>query len=264
VVAHRRERRVRVAGLDRTEDGPVFAVRGLGLVLLGEPALDPEAQQRPGALQEVLEHDIVGADGDLQVEPDVGLEERVEVLERVGHHLDVTAQLLDVGVGGPLGGVGGRLDLEPAPHLDELARACRVQHETPAEGGRQQLRGLVAQVGARARTHRDDAEDLEGGQGLADGRPPDAETFGELPLGREARPGGVGVPYEAARAMLYGHTWIALTNGLRGSNPFSDACHIAMDYGRESIVRDDWKKIFDDSQLDSVIARMLKIDAVRR
>ena len=75
---------------------------------------------------------------------------------------------------------------------------------------------------------------------------------------------GVGVPYEAARAMLYGHTWIALTNGLRGSNPFSDACHIAMDYGRESIVKDDWKKIFDDSQLDSVIARMLKIDAVKR
>ncbi|KQR47232.1 oxidoreductase [Frigoribacterium sp. Leaf164] len=75
---------------------------------------------------------------------------------------------------------------------------------------------------------------------------------------------GVGVPYEAARAMLYGHTWIALTNGLRGSNPFSDACHIAMDYGRESIVKDDWKKIFDDSELDSVIARMLKIDAVQR
>jgi hypothetical protein len=75
---------------------------------------------------------------------------------------------------------------------------------------------------------------------------------------------GVGVPYEAARAMLYGHTWIALTNGLRGSNPFSDACHIAMGYGRESIVKDDWKKIFDDSQLDTVIAKMLKIDAVKR
>ena len=75
---------------------------------------------------------------------------------------------------------------------------------------------------------------------------------------------GVGVPYEAARAMLYGHTWIALTNGLRGSNPFSDACHIAMDYGRESIVKDDWKKIFDDSELDKVIAQMLKLDAVRR
>ncbi|WP_242682170.1 phosphogluconate dehydrogenase C-terminal domain-containing protein [Herbiconiux sp. SYSU D00978] len=71
---------------------------------------------------------------------------------------------------------------------------------------------------------------------------------------------GVGVPYEAARAMLYGHTWIALTNGLRGSNPFSDACHIAMDYGRESIVRDDWKKIFSDDQLDYVIGRMLKLE----
>lgn len=74
----------------------------------------------------------------------------------------------------------------------------------------------------------------------------------------------VGVPYEAARAILYGHTWIALTNGLRGSNPFSDACHLAMGYGRESIIKDDWKKIFDDDQLDSVIAKMLKIDAVRR
>ena len=74
----------------------------------------------------------------------------------------------------------------------------------------------------------------------------------------------VGVPREAARAILWGHTWIALTNGLRGSNPFSDACHIAMGYGRESIIKDDWKKIFDDSELDSVIAKMLKIDAVRR
>jgi len=74
----------------------------------------------------------------------------------------------------------------------------------------------------------------------------------------------VGVPREAARAMLYGHTWIAMTNGLRGSNPFSDACHIAMGYGREKIIKDDWKQIFEDSELDGVIAKMLKIDAVRR
>lgn len=74
----------------------------------------------------------------------------------------------------------------------------------------------------------------------------------------------VGVPREAARAILHGHTWIALTNGLRGSNPFSDACHIAMRYGRESIIKDDWKRIFDDRELDQVIAKMLKIDSVRR
>jgi D-apionate oxidoisomerase len=75
---------------------------------------------------------------------------------------------------------------------------------------------------------------------------------------------GVGVPREAARAMLYGHTWIALTNGLRGSNPFSDACHIAMGYGRDKLIKEDWKQVFDDAELDSVIAKMLKIDAVRR
>ncbi|PXY17938.1 phosphogluconate dehydrogenase C-terminal domain-containing protein [Prauserella flavalba] len=74
----------------------------------------------------------------------------------------------------------------------------------------------------------------------------------------------VGVPESAARAMLLGHVQVALTNTLRGSNPFSDACLIAMDYGRETIVKDDWKKIFDDRELDKVIARMLKIDAVKR
>ncbi|MFS8198334.1 phosphogluconate dehydrogenase C-terminal domain-containing protein [Streptomyces sp. CWNU-52B] len=74
----------------------------------------------------------------------------------------------------------------------------------------------------------------------------------------------VGVPEKAARAMLLGHTQVALANTLKGSNPFSDACLIAMDYGRESIVRDDWKKVFDDGELDKVITRMLKIKEIKR
>ncbi len=74
----------------------------------------------------------------------------------------------------------------------------------------------------------------------------------------------VGVPEAAARAMLLGHTQIALTNTLRGSNPFSDACLIAMNYGRNAIVRDDWKTIFEDAKLDQVIATMLRIDALVR
>jgi hypothetical protein len=74
----------------------------------------------------------------------------------------------------------------------------------------------------------------------------------------------VGVPEAAARAMLLGHTQVALANTLRGSNPFSDACLIAMEYGRETIVKDDWKKIFDDSELDKVLARMLHLDAIDR
>lgn len=73
-----------------------------------------------------------------------------------------------------------------------------------------------------------------------------------------------GVPQKAAEAMLYGHIQIALAVAFRSTNPFSDACMIAIDYGRENILRDDWKKIFDQSELDKVIARMLKIDHVRR
>jgi len=74
----------------------------------------------------------------------------------------------------------------------------------------------------------------------------------------------VGVPEPAARAMLLGHVQVALANTLRGSNPFSDACLIAMDYGRETIVKDDWKRIFDDGELDKVLARMLHLDAIDR
>lgn len=73
-----------------------------------------------------------------------------------------------------------------------------------------------------------------------------------------------GVPEEAAKAMLYGHIQIALAVAFRATNPFSDACMIAMEYGREKIVKPDWKQIFDEKELDIVIARMLKIDKIRR
>jgi hypothetical protein len=72
----------------------------------------------------------------------------------------------------------------------------------------------------------------------------------------------VGVPEAAARAMLYGHVQVALSNTLKGANPFSDACRIAMAYGRETIIRDDWKVIFDDAELDKVITRMLQTSTV--
>lgn len=74
----------------------------------------------------------------------------------------------------------------------------------------------------------------------------------------------MGVPEAAARSILYGHTQVALANGLRGDNPFSDACLIAMDYGRESIIKDDWKKIFQDDELDKNLARMLHLDRIDR
>ena len=74
----------------------------------------------------------------------------------------------------------------------------------------------------------------------------------------------MGVPEAAARSIMYGHTQVALANGLRGDNPFSDACLIAMKYGRESIVKDDWKKIFRDDELDKNLAKMLHLDKIER
>lgn len=74
----------------------------------------------------------------------------------------------------------------------------------------------------------------------------------------------MGVPEAAARSILYGHTQVALANGLRGDNPFSDACLIAMQYGRDSIIKEDWKKIFTDEELDKNLAQMLHLDHIER
>ncbi len=74
----------------------------------------------------------------------------------------------------------------------------------------------------------------------------------------------VGIPEDAVKAIFFGHIGIALTNALRGSNPFSEACHLAMDYGREAIINDDWKRIWDDEDLDRVLVKMLKIEKIER
>ena len=74
----------------------------------------------------------------------------------------------------------------------------------------------------------------------------------------------MGVPEPAARAMLMGHVQVAVANGLRGDNPFSYACLIAMDYGRAKIIKEDWKSIFNDEELDHVLKQMLHLDSIDR
>lgn len=74
----------------------------------------------------------------------------------------------------------------------------------------------------------------------------------------------MGVPEAAARAILLGHTQVALANTLKGDNPFSDACLIAMDYGREAIIKEDWKKVFRDDELDKNLAKMLHLEKIER
>jgi hypothetical protein len=69
-----------------------------------------------------------------------------------------------------------------------------------------------------------------------------------------------GIPREAAMSFLLGHIKIELAILLLGLNPASDAAMIAMDYGRNKIIKEDWKKVLTDESLHEVLRRMLKID----
>ena len=37
-----------------------------------------------------------------------------------------------------------------------------------------------------------------------------------------------------------------------------------MDYGREKIIKEDWKSIFNDDELDSVLKQMPHLDDIHR
>jgi D-apionate oxidoisomerase len=71
----------------------------------------------------------------------------------------------------------------------------------------------------------------------------------------------MGVPQAAAESFMLGHIQIALAVMFRSTNPFSDACQIAIDYGIENIYKPDWKKVFEKEELDKVLKRMLHLEA---
>ena len=68
-----------------------------------------------------------------------------------------------------------------------------------------------------------------------------------------------GIPRAAAESFLSGHVNILLANflGKMGNTKVSDACMVAMDMGKRLVLRDDWKRIWEDNVLDKVIATML-------
>lgn len=68
-----------------------------------------------------------------------------------------------------------------------------------------------------------------------------------------------GIPRAAAESFLAGHIYNLSANflGKLGNTPVSDACKVAIGLGNKLVLRDDWKKIWDDEVLDKVIATML-------
>ncbi len=72
-----------------------------------------------------------------------------------------------------------------------------------------------------------------------------------------------GIPKEAAVSFLTGHIYNLTANFLGylpGNPPVSDACKVAIGLGNRLVLRDDWRKIWDDEVLHKVIATMLHPD----
>ncbi len=74
----------------------------------------------------------------------------------------------------------------------------------------------------------------------------------------------MGVPEAAARSILYGHTQVALANGLRGDNPLQRRVPHRDGLRSREHHQEDWKKIFRDDELDKNLARMLHLDRIER
>lgn len=69
-----------------------------------------------------------------------------------------------------------------------------------------------------------------------------------------------GITREAAVSFLSGHIYNLSANFLGyipGKPPVSEACKVAVGLGNRLVLREDWKKIWDDEVLDKVIATML-------
>ena len=71
-----------------------------------------------------------------------------------------------------------------------------------------------------------------------------------------------GISRDAAVSFLTGHINIlsAVFLGKMGNVQVSDACKVAVQLGNRLVLRDDWKRIWEDDVLDKAIATMLHPD----
>ncbi|QGQ94991.1 semialdehyde dehydrogenase [Paenibacillus psychroresistens] len=74
-----------------------------------------------------------------------------------------------------------------------------------------------------------------------------------------------GVPLEAAKDFMLGHINIqlAIVFGAAG-NPFSDACLIAIEYGKRHMIKEDWKKLFEPASIYDQVDVMLHPEKLKK
>ncbi|MBW7461413.1 semialdehyde dehydrogenase, partial [Paenibacillus sepulcri] len=69
-----------------------------------------------------------------------------------------------------------------------------------------------------------------------------------------------GVPYEAAKDFMLGHINIQLGIVFEKVNPFSDACLIAIDYGRKAMIKEGWQDLYKPEKIYEQVDMMLHPD----
>jgi hypothetical protein len=66
-----------------------------------------------------------------------------------------------------------------------------------------------------------------------------------------------GVPYEAAKDFMLGHINVQLAIVFEKTNPFSDACLVAIEYGKKAMLKDNWRELYDPAKVYEQIDVML-------
>jgi hypothetical protein len=67
-----------------------------------------------------------------------------------------------------------------------------------------------------------------------------------------------GVPRAAAESFMLGHAQIPLAIVFGAvASPFSDGAKVAIRWGTERVIRDDWRRVFEPDQVRAVIGEML-------
>ncbi|MDF2923812.1 MAG: semialdehyde dehydrogenase [Paenibacillaceae bacterium] len=74
-----------------------------------------------------------------------------------------------------------------------------------------------------------------------------------------------GVPYEAAKDFMMGHINIqlAIVFGEAG-NPFSDACLVAIEYGKKYLIKEGWKEMFEPAKVYEQVDVMLHPEKLKQ
>jgi len=66
-----------------------------------------------------------------------------------------------------------------------------------------------------------------------------------------------GVPYEAAKDFMLGHINVELAIVFEKVNPFSDACLVAIEYGKKYMIKDGWKDLYNPDKVYEQVDIML-------